>query len=138
KFWSRLHFLQPENAGQADALDFARSPFGDIVQNYEFPRYLERGQLAGGEFLKLAERQFLAFDKHNGRRHLLTQSLVRHAKSDDLPDRRMLDQHIIDFQRRNLLAAAIDDLLYPCRNLQIAFLVQEALVPGAEPSVDET
>ena len=62
---------------------------------------------------------------------------MRHGEGDDLRHRRMIHQHLVDLERRDLLAAAIDDLLQPAGDAQIAVLVEHALVAGVEPAMGE-
>src|SRR5690606_27771579 len=50
----------------------------------------------------------------------------------------MLAEHVVDLPRADLLAAAVDDLLQPAGDGQIAVLVEHALVAGTEPAVDES
>ena len=49
----------------------------------------------------------------------------------------MVHQRFIDLAWANFLAAAIDDLLQPPGKRQITVGVDDALIAGAEPAVDE-
>ena len=49
----------------------------------------------------------------------------------------MVHQRFVDLARRDFLAAAIDDLLQPSGQRQVAVGVDDALIAGAEPAVDE-
>jgi hypothetical protein len=49
----------------------------------------------------------------------------------------MVHQRFIDLARRDFLAAAIDDLLQPPGEREIAVGVDDALIAGAEPAIDE-
>ena len=51
-----------------------------------------------------------------------------------LRHRGMVHQHPVDFQRGNLLAAAVDDLFQPAGQRQIAIAIQLALIAGPEPA----
>ena len=62
---------------------------------------------------------------------------MRHGERHRLQDGRMIHQSFVDLARRNFLAAAIDDLLQPPGQRQIAVGVDDALIAGAEPAVDE-
>ncbi len=44
-------------------------------------------------------------------------------------------QDAVDFERADLLAATIDDLLEPSGQVQIAVAVKGALIAGAEPAM---
>ena len=49
----------------------------------------------------------------------------------------MIHQNVVHLARRNLLAAAIDDLLQsPCDG-EVAVIVEHALVAGVEPAMGE-
>ena len=54
-----------------------------------------------------------------------------------LRDRRVIQQHAVDLQRADLLAAAVDQFLQPAGQAQVAVVVDRALVAGAEPAVGE-
>jgi hypothetical protein len=62
---------------------------------------------------------------------------VGRRKGRGLNDRRVREQHVIDFPGRDLLASPVDDFLQAARDKQIAILVQMPLVSGAEPALDE-
>ena len=78
-----------------------------------------------------------ALAQHDRGGDLLAELVVRHGEGDDLGDRRMIHQHVVDLERRDLLAAAVDDLLEPAGDAQIAILVEHALVAGVEPAMRE-
>ena len=78
-----------------------------------------------------------AFAQHDGRGHLFAELVVRHGKGERLPHGRVVHQHVVHLARRDLLAAAIDDLLQPPGDGEIAVLVEHALVAGAEPAIGE-
>jgi hypothetical protein len=60
------------------------------------------------------------------------------GEGDDLGDRRMVHQDLVDLERADLLAAAVDDSFRRPVMEQIAVGVdQRALVAGAEPAVGE-
>ena len=50
---------------------------------------------------------------------------------------RVREQRLVDLAGRDLLAAAVDDLLQPAGDRQVAVVVEAALVAGAEPPVEE-
>ena len=62
---------------------------------------------------------------------------VRHAEGDRLGHLGMREQHLVDLARRDLLAAAIDHLLQASGQREIAVLVEDALIAGPEPAIDE-
>ena len=118
------------------ALDLARGRARDGVGDVNLLRTLEVGQPL------LAERQQLGLggidrSEHDRRRDLLTPRRMRHAEADRLGHRGVREQHLVNLARRDLLAAAIDHLLEPSGQRQIAVLVEESLVAGPEPAIDE-
>lgn len=62
---------------------------------------------------------------------------MRHGEGNDLRHSRMIDQHALYLERRDLFAAAIDDLLQPAGDAQIIVLVEHALVAGVKPAMGE-
>ncbi len=63
---------------------------------------------------------------------------MRAAESDRRRDRGMPQQNLINFVRRDVLAAADDDVFDPAGQVQVTIVVEIALVSGAKPSVDES
>ena len=49
----------------------------------------------------------------------------------------MLQQHLVDLSRRDLLAAAVDHLLQSADQRKVAFRVDKPLVAGPKPTVGE-
>src|SRR5437763_185482 len=70
-------------------------------------------------------------------RDLLAPCGVRGAKRDRLGHGRMLQQHVVHLAWRDLFAAAVDHLLQAADQREIAVGVEESLVAGTEPTVDE-
>src|SRR5439155_16407185 len=69
--------------------------------------------------------------------HLFAVDPVRDPEAYRFGDRRMTQQRFIDLARRNLLAAAIDQLLDSANQSQIAFVIQVALIACAKPAIRE-
>jgi hypothetical protein len=62
---------------------------------------------------------------------------MRHAEAHGLGDGRMREQHLVDLTRGDFLAAAVDELLESAHQGQISVRIEDALIAGAEPAVDE-
>src|SRR5439155_18891544 len=62
---------------------------------------------------------------------------VRYGKGDSLEHIWMRQEARIDFLRCYFLAAAVDDLLQPSSQEEIAVFIQITLIPGAEIAVDK-
>ena len=48
---------------------------------------------------------------------------------------RVVQQDLVHFARRDLLATAVDDLLQPAGDGEVPFRVHHALIAGAEPAI---
>ena len=68
-----------------------------------------------------------ALAHHHRRGHFFAPRGVRHAEAHRLRHCRMRQQHLVDLPRRDLLTAAVDQLLEPARERQIAVRVQTGL-----------
>ena len=62
---------------------------------------------------------------------------MRHRERHALLDGGVIHQHDVDLDRRDLLAPAVDQLLEPAGQPQISVALEEALIAGSEPIVDE-
>mmetsp|Transcript_29532 Transcript_29532/g.58012 ORF Transcript_29532/g.58012 Transcript_29532/m.58012 type:complete len:232 (-) Transcript_29532:180-875(-) len=121
--------------GQPDALEFAGCALGDLIQNEDFPRDLERGKTCAGKITDVAVGGGLALFQHHGGTDIFAQLGVGHGKGHALPDGGMIGQDTIDLQRADLFAAAIDDFLEASGQGQIALFIKHALIAGAEPTL---
>ncbi len=129
--------IQPQPRSQADALRFPRRPFRDLVQEDDPARHLKIREAARRESPQLAfDRSRAGFQNHRGG-HVLAQPGVWDGEGQRLRDRRMLQQRFVDFAGRDLLPAAIYDLLGPPADEEVAFLVEPSLVARAEPASAE-
>ena len=79
---------------------------------------LKSASRSGGELANLALACRRPLLQHNGSRDFFAQLVVRHGESDRLVHGWMGHEHFIDFERRDLLAATIDDLLEPAGDLR--------------------
>src|SRR5579864_2127109 len=62
---------------------------------------------------------------------------MRYSESDRLSNGGVRRQYLVDFSRKNLFAAPIDDLLNAACDEQEILLVQTAQVPSMQPAVSE-
>src|SRR5690242_410155 len=128
---------EAEALGEADALQLARWPFGDLRQQHDPARHLEIRQAMGDEIAELPLGGLVPLAQHHGGGHLLPQLVVGHGEGQRLGDAGMIHQHLVDLAGRDLLAAAIDDLLEAPADGEIALGIEEAEIAGAEPAVAE-
>ena len=88
--------------------------------------------------MKVLLRRLQPVAQDDGRGDILAELAVRQRERHRLQHRGMIHQRFIDLARRDLFAAAIDDLLQPSGDREIAVGVDGALIAGAEPAVDES
>ena len=69
---------------------------------------------------------------------VLPQPRMRYGKSGGLGNRRMIHEHLIDLEGRDLLAAAVDEFLGPADDREKAVGVDAAQIAGAEPAIGES
>ncbi len=75
--------------------------------------------------------------EHDGRNDLLAEPWMRNAERRRVGDSRDCAQNRIDFERRDLVAAAIDDLLDAADEVQLAGAVEAREIAHPEPTIDE-
>ena len=114
------------------------APFGISSRKTIFARHLEVGQPLGGEVAQLALGRRHALAQHDGGGDLLAQLRVRHGERHaPAATAGWSISTSSTSSGRDLLAAAVDDLLEPPGERQVAVRVEHALVAGAEPAVGE-
>ena len=102
------------------ALDLAgRPPSGCASTTWTTPRHLERRQPLAAVAPQLVRVDSRVVDDH-GRRDDLAPLRVRDPVGDRLADRRVREQRLVDLARGDLLAAAVDQLLEPAVEREIA------------------
>ena len=134
---SNAAHAKPELLSEADALQLAGGAFGDFGEEEDLARRLERRQAFGEERAQLLFVRAHALAQHDRGGDVLAQHVMRNRECDRLQDRGVIHQRLVDLARRDFLAAAIDDLLQPPRQGEVALRIDDALIAGAEPSVDE-
>ena len=73
--------------------------------------------------------------EHDGGVDFLAEFFVRDAEADGVLYGGMLGKDCVDLQGSDLLAAAVDQLLQPARDVEVSEIVEEALVACPEPAV---
>mmetsp|Transcript_129022 Transcript_129022/g.413337 ORF Transcript_129022/g.413337 Transcript_129022/m.413337 type:complete len:365 (-) Transcript_129022:757-1851(-) len=87
---------------------------------------------------ELLDAELLPVLQYRGNAHDLAQGGVRHGEGDAVLQGGMLSDDVLDLERRDLLAGAVDDLLKSAAEVQVAVGIDPALVAGAQPAVAET
>ena len=103
------------------------------VPNDNLFRDLELGQaLAQEQFAQVGQigRSLIGRDDDGARP--LPGALVGHADDRDLGDARMVDEHVLDFLGRDVLAVADDDVLGPAGDDQVTVVDPAAEITGPE------
>ena len=122
---------------QSRALELADGPFRDLVKNDD-----RRGHLVHDQARKQVSPQCLLAhlkrrSKHHGGDQVFAQGGMGDTESDSLSDRRVLEQCVVNFARRDLLAAAIDDLSRSPSDEDVSVSVTAREIAGLEPSILE-
>src|SRR5512142_2811112 len=128
---------QPELGGEAEPLDLPGRTLRDLGDDQDAARDLELGEAAGGELPELALGRLLPVAEDHRGRDLLAQLVVGHGEGHRLLHGGVIEQHLVHLDGRDLLAAAVDELLEPSGESQVPLGVDHALVAGAEPAVGE-
>src|SRR5262245_11464346 len=130
----RLRSSKPELRGKANTLKFAGGALRDLLEEDDRLRHLELGKSARAEFFNRMLVGSGRLSQHDRHRDVLAELGMRHGETHALRHARMIHQHLVDLPRRHLLATAIDDLLQPSGDAEIAVMLDHALVAGAEES----
>ena len=94
---------------------------------------LEIGEALHGELPNVFRRYLGARPQHNGRGNVFTQCSVRHGESYGFCDRRMFEQHLVDFAWGDFLTTAIDHLPAAANQKQIAVIIEKTKIAGLKP-----
>ena len=95
---------------------------------------LEIRHATGDEVTEFALVRGHAVSQDYNRADLFAQLVMRNAERHDLLHRRVVHENLVDLTRRYLFAAAIDDLLQPAGDRDIAFGVLDTLIAPCETS----
>src|SRR5205823_5643167 len=99
--------------------------------------HFEVRQPRGGELAELLLLRTASLAQDDRGRDLFSKVRIGERKSERLRDRRVVHEDFIQLARGDLLAAAVDDLLEPPCEEEIALRIQVALVAGPEPGSRE-
>jgi hypothetical protein len=133
----RLGTAQAQNLAELSALYLTRWPLGHPIHDQDPTWNLERCQMFAQERLQLGGSNIGLRARHDNGRNLLTEAGMRKTERGGFRNIGMPQQHLIDLERRDLLAASIDLLLEPPGEHEISVGIESALVAGAKPAVDE-
>src|SRR6185369_567433 len=128
---------QAQLLGKTDPLQLAGGALRDLGEEHHLPGHLEVGEPTCAEVAELALGGRRSLSQHDGRRDLLSELVVWHGEGESLGHRGVRREHVVHLQRGELLAAAVDLLLDPTGEPEVALLVEDALVAGPEPAVPE-
>ncbi len=104
------------------------------VDDMHVARPLERREPVEDEVDQLGGADRRSRAQHHRRADILTQPRVRHGEGRDLAYRRVGEQGALDVVGRDLLVAAIDDLLGAADDRQVAVGIDRADIAGGEPA----
>src|SRR6516164_4305666 len=98
------------------------------------------GKLVGGDAVpekgdQVFERRRLSRPRHQAEAIALAQSLVGDADDGSVEDLRVCIENLLDLAREKLLSAAVDHLLEPPDNAQIAVAIDHSEIAAAEPAI---
>ena len=133
----RCGVLQAQARGEPDALHLAGRSLRDVIDEDDSVRHLEGSKPGRSETPKFCSAHHGVTGQYDGCRDVLTQARMWNGERGGVLDVGMREQCFLDLGRRDLLAAAVDDLLEAAGDDEIAVAIQHALIAGAEPPVDE-
>ena len=128
---------KPQPVGEADALHLAGGPLGQLVQEHDGRGDLVRREPRRCEVPELLRASHGAVARDHRSRNGLAEPRMRLREDDCVRNGVVTEQRLLHLSRRDLLAAAVDDLLEASAQEEIAVVVEIALVSRAEPAVGE-
>jgi hypothetical protein len=124
-----------ESGRQLASFYLSATAFRNLLHDPHSGRDLKTCQAFAREASELLYRQPGARTQYDGSGDVSAKSCVGNSESGGFNNVRMVQQGLFDLARRDFLPAAIDDLLDPPDNEQIALRVQVPKVAGSEPAV---
>ena len=125
------------SSASALRLTLPLAPFGSVGHAADQARHLVGRKPFARELPKLVRSCLGIRPQHHDGGDVLAELLVRDGEHAGLQHRRMAQQDLFDLQRRDLLPAAVDDVLDAADDEEIAVGVEIAEVAGPEPAVAE-
>lgn len=126
-----------DQIGQRVALDLAARAFRQCGHAADQARYLVGRKSFARELPKLVRSCFGVRAQHHDGGDVFAELLMRDGEHAGLQHRRMAQQDLFDLQGRDLLPAAVDDVLDAADDEEVAVGVEIAEVAGPEPAVAE-
>ncbi len=124
-----------ERSGELRPRDLAGGSVRQALQHMNLARHLERRQQVIEEVYELRRCDAGAWLQHDGRPDILAQPRMRHREGCRLAHRQMAQQRLLDVVGRDLLAAAIDDLLGAADDGEETLLVDHAQIARRQPII---
>src|SRR5207244_3538650 len=118
---------------QTYPLNFSGGTFRDFIQDHYSRRYLEMRQPLRHEILDLLFRCRRLLSQNDRSSQIFSELRIGKWERHCLRNRRMVQQHFIDFARRNFLSTAIDDFFEPSGENDVSVVIDITLVARAEP-----
>ena len=118
---------------QADPPHFPGRAFWNFIDDEYLARDLEVGDAADGELTYFFRRCGTVGPKHDRRGNVLPQRGMGSGKGYSLCHGWMLQEHFVDFLRRDFFPTAIDDFPHAASEKKVAVVVEEPEIPGLEP-----
>src|SRR6266446_6881466 len=118
---------------QADPPHFPGRAFWNFIDDEYLARDLEVGDAADGELTYFFRRCGTVGPKHDRRGNVLPQRGMGSGKGYSLCHGWMLQEHFVDFLRRDFFPTAIDDFPHAASEKKVAIVVEEPEIPGLEP-----
>ena len=122
---------------QADPAGLASRPFGDLGHDHNLARHLVRGQPVECKAPEHVPGYRLSRAEDDGRHYIFPEPRVRRRKRDRLRNVRVAKDGLIHLPRGDLLSAAVDQLLDPAGDIEVAPGVAVSQVAGAKPAAGE-
>jgi len=126
---------EPSWLGDASPLDLPGRSHGDLAHDAYTRRQLEADEPIGAVPAQLGQRDARGHD--DGGLDSLPVFGVRHAAHHRFPHNAVGKQQLVDVARSYLRASAVDELLDPADQRQVAVIQANSEIPGPERAVAE-
>ncbi len=126
-----------EARGEVGAHDLPGGARGQIVYDPDDPGTLKAGRRSRAHARSSEAFRLDAGLELDGGADLLAELDVRDREADRLADAGVAEQDLVHLARGHFFAATVDAFLEPAGEVEVAVLVDRALVTGAEPAGTE-
>src|SRR5438477_13204913 len=127
----------PIRGAELELLELAGGGAGQLGSELDRRRALEVGQVGAAVLDELGLGGLGACFEDDQGLDRLAPLLVGDADDADLGHGRMREHPVLDLDRRDVLAAADDDVLLAVGDSEVALVVEGPTVAGVEPAVDD-